>query len=143
MLGINSPELQFQSLAYGGNHQATIEKVARGDASLGAVGSVAYTDYIKIRSNPPVRLIWKSPEIPLGPVLVNKRMSMARKEIITSVLINLHKSHKEAFGELKDGWSEVKNTTRFIPVPDDYRPTLMDQFGDISSLSAILKTFVP
>lgn len=141
-LGIAYPEQQFKTVVYGGTHQAAAGQVAMGKADLGAIGSIAYADFVRDTTNRPIRLVWKSPEIPLGPVLVSSRFSDPEREQMAAAFTNLHRSHPAAFEAAKQGWSEAQHVQTYQRVPADYLDRLMPQFGDIAELKRILAKFL-
>ncbi|MBE8722165.1 phosphate/phosphite/phosphonate ABC transporter substrate-binding protein [Sphingobacterium pedocola] len=141
-LGITHPEQQFKSIAYAGTHQQTAKKIALGEADLGAIGSIAYEDFIRDSTNRPIRLVWRSPKIPLGPVLVSNRLPDVEREQIANVLIRLHSNHPEAFKIAKNGWSEAQHAESYRRVKSDYLYRLIQQFGDATELNRIVRAFL-
>ena len=106
----------FASFSYGNSHKATLEAVIAGKADIGAMGKNEYDNYLQTTANAgAVKLIWTSQEIPLGPVLINKRMTTEMKNAVVSALMQLHAKDAAAWQALKAGWSESKNGARFMP----------------------------
>lgn len=125
--GINEPEVQFKTVTYVGNHLEAAEKIGLGKADLGAVGHGSYQEYIDDPSNPPIRLLYESPPIPLGPVLVSNQLSTKQRRRILNELKRLHRKHPRAFDAIKSGWSEAEHAISYIPVPHYYEQQLRQQ----------------
>lgn len=142
-LGIKSPEVEFQSVAYGGNHTSTFEKLVRGETDLCAIGSNEY--FKQMEANPSlsdsIQLLWISEEIPLGPVLVNKRLSESDSDKLSQLLLRLHKTDPAALRSIKDGWSEAKQAEKFYPITDSYYDDFRRVNGNSTDLSEILRVF--
>lgn len=144
-LDLKSPESQFKSLSYGGNHTATFEKLLRGETDISAIGSNEYFKQLKNDPSVPNRtqLLWISPEIPLGPVLVKERLSDAKKEKITQVLLNLHRSDSHILESVKKGWSEAQGSTKFLPFREGQYDNFRNFNGNPADLENILQFFDP
>jgi ABC-type phosphate/phosphonate transport system substrate-binding protein len=128
---------------YGNTHQATIDSVAEGKVGLAAVGSSAYFSFISTAENArKVKLVWLSPEIPLGPVLVNKRMPASVKTTIIGELLQLEKTNPEALLSVKNGWSEAKQAEKFIQIDSSYYSSFKKELGEAVYLQKILKQFI-
>ncbi|MEO9964496.1 MAG: PhnD/SsuA/transferrin family substrate-binding protein [Reichenbachiella sp.] len=142
-LGLHQPEDQFKSVTYGGNHTSTLERLLAGESDLCAIGSNEYFKQIKADSLllTKTNLLWISDEIPLGPVLLNKRMSDSEKEKITTLLLDLHQVNAEALSSIKDGWSEAKQAEKFYAITDDYYDDFRSLNGQNTRLSEILNLF--
>ncbi|OJJ14210.1 hypothetical protein BKI52_43860 [marine bacterium AO1-C] len=142
-INIASPESQFKEVKYGGNHTSTLEKLINGEADLCALGSNEYYKQIQADSTlkKKVKLLWVSDEIPLGPVLVNKRMTLEDRKLITDILLNLHKENTPAFEAIKSGWSEAKQADKFQVISDKYYDSFREVNGNKTRLNDILKMF--
>lgn len=140
--GIASPEKDFLAFSYGKNHRATLELVLQGKASVAAVGSTEYFNMLKdtVRSNR-IKLLWLSPEIPLGPVLVHNRLSWQIKDELRAMLLNLHLTNQPALEWVKQGWSEAKQAEKYIPVTRHFYTPFKQQLGDNKTMEIILKQF--
>ncbi|MEL7005737.1 MAG: phosphate/phosphite/phosphonate ABC transporter substrate-binding protein [Bacteroidota bacterium] len=142
-LDILSPESQFKEVKYEGNHTSTFEKLLNGETDLCAIGSNEY--YKQIESDSTLknraRLLWVSDEIPLGPVLVNKRLTSAEQEKISNLLLNLHIENSAAFESIKSGWSEAKQADKFQLLSDEYYNSFREVNGNTTHLDDILQMF--
>lgn len=118
--GISSAELHFKSVDFAGTHQSAARMVAHKEADIAAIGSNTYFDFILEHPNS-LDLIAMSPHIPLGPVMVNSRLSDKTKSKLSDLFLNLHKTHSPAFNALKEAWSEAAEASSFRSINvDDY-----------------------
>jgi len=94
-IGISSPGSQFNEVQFGGNHISTFEKLLHSETDLCAIGSNEYFKQIRADSTlkDKVKLLWLSDEIPLGPVLINNKFSLEERDIISNLLLNLHREN--------------------------------------------------
>ncbi|HEX2532819.1 MAG TPA: PhnD/SsuA/transferrin family substrate-binding protein [Chitinophagaceae bacterium] len=140
--GISDPETGFRSLGYAGNHRAAAEAVLNGSADVAAVGS---TEYFRLLADTAlaakIRLLWLSPEIPLGPVLLHQRLRPALRDSIVQELILLHQTNAPALESVKKGWSEAAQADRYIRMDAGYYTPFRRTLGDAGHLEAILKRF--
>ena len=142
-LGIKSPEDRFKEVGYGGNHTSTLEKLERGNAVVCAIGSNEYFKQVEadssIRSS--ARLLWISDEIPLGPVLLNKKLGRETPARTTEALVSLLHTNSPALSSLKAGGSEAKQADRFYPVTDKDYDNFRNVNGNKTDLVEILALF--
>ncbi|MEQ9298244.1 MAG: PhnD/SsuA/transferrin family substrate-binding protein [Cyclobacteriaceae bacterium] len=142
-IGIKSPETEFRSVAYGGNHTSTFEQLVRGETDLCAIGSNEY--FMQLEANPSIsdsiQLLWISEEIPLGPVLVNRGLSKDDSDKITELLLQLHQTNDKVLQYVKAGWSEAKQAEKYYPITDSYYDDFRRVNGNSTDLSEILNLF--
>ncbi len=72
-LGLD-PKTTFKSIHIAGSHIATLLRVQKGDADGGASNMQTYNDLLKagMIDIDSVRIIWRSPDLPEGPITVRK-----------------------------------------------------------------------
>lgn len=141
--GIDTPEQQFASVAYGKTHRATLDSVLLGKADVCAVGSSEYFSLLTNSSKAGnIKLLWLSPEIPLGPVLVHNRLKPGLQHAIRSVFKNLHSGNPTALDAVKDGWSEAAQAEKFVEIDGDHYQRFAEAFGTRASMQRILVQFV-
>lgn len=142
--GIKDPEKDFASLGYGGNHRSAIDSVLvpGNDNRIAAMGS---TEYLAVLKDPQkaakIKLLWRSPEIPLGPVLLHNRLSAATRANIHRLLLVLHNNEPATLEAIKNGWSEAKQAEYYIPLEPGYYHSFTRQLGDKQTMQRILKQF--
>jgi phosphate/phosphite/phosphonate ABC transporter binding protein len=140
--GIPEPEKTFASVAYIGNHKTTTDALLEGRIDVAAVGS---TEYFSAMADPTkaqkLKLLWLSPEIPLGPVLMHNRLDRAITQKIKDLLLNLHTENPVALESVKAGWSEAKQAEKYIPMDASYYNPFKSQLGSRESMEKILRQF--
>lgn len=142
-VGLKNPETDFQQVRYGKNHKAAIDSVLTGKADIAAVGSTEYFSLLKDSSRAKqIKLLWLSPEIPLGPLLINNRVSTPLRNSIVALLLELHQTNAPALEAVKKGWSEAAQTDQFIRLPKNYYQPFRKQSGDEKTMAKIIKQFV-
>ncbi|WP_422859796.1 phosphate/phosphite/phosphonate ABC transporter substrate-binding protein [Flagellimonas sp. S174] len=142
-IGFRFPEKVFKKVDYSGNHQAAIDNLLNGKTDICAVGSNEYFRQLQLDSSlsQSTSVLWMSEEIPLGPVLLNKRIKDSEKKSLIGFLSTLHKTNPEALKAVKDGWSEAKQAEKFLPITDQYYDDFREVNGNSSNLPEILKFF--
>lgn len=141
--GIPDPEKSFASVQYAGNHSLAVEKVLTGQADIACMGHTEYDKAGKDSlSNNKIKLIWLSPEIPLGPVLFHKNMDPALATIIEKAFLVLHIENPAALESVKAGWSEAKQAIHYIRITDTYYDSFRKTFGRKKELQRILRQFI-
>jgi phosphate/phosphite/phosphonate ABC transporter binding protein len=136
-LGIKDPETQFKSFAYGKTHKGTIEQVAAGTMSAGAFGS---SEYHNFSSKEKIKLIWESPEIPLGPLMIHDRINHDKRKIILDILLEL-KENDPVLEAVKNGWTEARQAEKYILINSGYYLPFKNQLGDEKIMASILQKF--
>lgn len=142
-IGIDSPEEQFENVRYGGDHTSTLANLLEGKTDLCAIGSNEYFKQVQSDSTllEKTKLLWISNEIPLGPVLLNQRLSEAESKGITNLFLRLHETNTKALESIKAGWSEAKQVERFYKIDDSYYNNFRMINGNTTDLSDILNLF--
>lgn len=140
--GIPDADKQFASMEYGKTHIGALQGLLKGDADLAAMG---YTEYMKLQKDTAaqrlLRLVWLSPEIPLGPVLIHTQLSRSVQQQIVAALLHIHQDNATALESLKAGWSEAKQATHYIRIKGSYYNTFKKILGKQQDLQRILTQF--
>jgi phosphate/phosphite/phosphonate ABC transporter binding protein len=142
-IGIKHPEKSFASFEYTQTHAAALQAVVSGHADVAAMGNSEYDKYLAQDSTnkKKIKLLWLSPEIPLGPVLFNNRFGSAvGRELLTAIL-DLHQQDAAALDAIKAGWSEAKQTTHFVKITPSHYDPLKKINKDSKEFKRILKAF--
>ncbi len=141
--GIANPEDAFREVNYSRNHALTLKMVAEGKADVGAFGA---EEYGKLQQMEPalasnVNLLWKSDDIPLGPVVFHASMPRQLRGCLQTVLSQLHLQNAVALEAVKAGWTEALNAHRYEKISDkDYLRWLKTQ-GAPDQVMPIIKQF--
>jgi phosphonate transport system substrate-binding protein len=140
--GISDAEKSFKKVMYVKTHAAAVDSAAANPQCIAAMGSTEYFSFI---SNPvnkeKIKLLWLSPEIPLGPVMIKKTMDKNLQQKIIANLLHLHEQNKEALEKVKAGWSEAKNAEQYILITDNYYNPFRKELGKKKDLKRILEQF--
>lgn len=140
---ISSPEKEFKSLQYAGTHKEAVETIINGSADLAAMGQDAFLVYQQ--ENPgyknELREIAVSPEIPLGPALVNTRLPVALQEKLVACLLIVHQDNPQVIEQLRAGWTEARKATHFEKIKPNHYQQLLEAFGPSEAVSGILLQF--
>jgi len=141
--GLPDAERSFDTVIYAGTHAAAVEAVLTGQADLAAMGYTEYLKYLARDSSnaTKMRLIWISPEIPLGPVLINKNMNESQRAKVQKAFTELEEKNPQALASIKAGWSEAKQATRYITITDAFYDSFRKVLGDRKDLERILQQF--
>lgn len=141
--GIPDAESTFAEVKYAGTHAAAIETILQHEADLATMGLTEYHRYLaKDSSNAAkLRLVWTSPEIPLGPVLFNKKLSEENLRKVQKAFTALHVQNPAALASIKAGWSEAKQATRYIAITDAFYDPFRKVLGNKEDLQRILQQF--
>lgn len=142
-LGLSDVEKTFLSVGYSKTHMAALQLVLHDSTDIAAMG---YTEYEKLlredsASAKQLRLLWLSPEIPLGPVLFNDRLSAALQQKIVAAMLSVEKENKDALLAVKAGWSEAKQATSYITIDESFYNPFKSILGDKKALQSILNKF--
>lgn len=118
-------ETYFSSTGFGGGHEQAVIAVLNGQYDAGVTWSSGQGDAAEgySRGNlrrmvdnglldmADLRIIWESPIIPNGPVVVRKSMPQEAKDIVTAYLTTQHESDPQCYTEISfgegEGWAPV------------------------------------
>ncbi len=141
-IGLADCENDFKSVGYAGNHTLAIQSIVNQEADISAMG---FTEYEKITRDPAMaaklKLIWRSPEIPLGPVLLHNGLHDSTRSEIVKALQSLHVENKQVLESIKEGWSEAKYASHYISINDSFYDSFRKTLGKDKDLQRILKQF--
>jgi len=120
-MGITSLESTFQKVDYSGSHKASLQAILNGQADLAAFGSSEYFDFTnKAENKDKLKLVHITGSIPLGPLLIGKRLNSTTRERIEEILLSLHNQETDVFASIKKGWTEARDAERFIQIDSSY-----------------------
>lgn len=142
-IGIDNPESSFKSVRYAGTHQVAVEWVLEGKADLAAMGQDAYLKTVEAAKFKTEDLleVQVSPEIPLGPALLNQGLTPALQTRILTALLDLHKTTPAAMEGIRSGWTEARKATHFERIGSDHYDPFLQRFGNPAVVAAILSQF--
>ena len=125
------PEEFFKKYIYSYSHNKSVELVAKRIVDGAAVESLVY-EYMKKQGNPYVqetKIIERSPDFGIPPVVVSTGVSLFVKEKIKEILLNMHRT-----AEGKRILSAM-NIDRFVEVPDSNYDSIREMERVVSRLS--------
>lgn len=142
--GISSPENSFKSVLYSENHDAAVDAVLTKMADIAAVGYSQFIWYVQqdFTNKNKMRLLWLSPPIPYGPIMINNRFGSVVGGKLLTAFILLHKENPQAFLAIKSGWGETKEATNFIAIDGTYYSSFKKALGNENQVQRVLKQFV-
>ncbi|MFD2247306.1 phosphate/phosphite/phosphonate ABC transporter substrate-binding protein [Pontibacter ruber] len=143
-LGLNNPEEQFNEVHYLNSHANTLLDVKTGNSDLGAFGIMEY--YKMLESGQlkegDVNLIWKSEEIPLGPVVCKTTMPVKDQRKLRKALLKVHKKNPEAVLQIKRAWTEARDADKYVPVTKDYYKYISNLAGNKKDFRRLLQAYI-
>lgn len=142
-LNLDDPEKSFKSVTYAGTHHTAVEQVVEGKADLAAMGQDAFLSVIKADPAKKSKLveIRVSPEIPLGPALLNETLPRKTQDSIIAALLELHTNSPEAMEKIRQGWTEARKATHFEQITANHYAPFLSQFGKPNAVASILLRF--
>jgi len=88
-----------------------------------------------------IKLLWLSPKILLGPVLIHDRLKPGLQNAIKSSLRNLHSTNPAALEAVKKGWTEAKQAEKFVEITGSYYGAFANGLGSKASMKRVLEKF--
>jgi len=125
------------SVYYAGTHLQVLQDVASGKATVGGCGCFTVQQEAVHHKNIATILAYNN--IPLGPVLISKRLNRKTTERIYQKLLNVHENAPEAFRQFREGWTEFKTATNFRKVPADDYDRILNMLKNNGSLWSLLE----
>ncbi|RPA69426.1 phosphate/phosphite/phosphonate ABC transporter substrate-binding protein [Cyclobacteriaceae bacterium YHN15] len=108
----------FGLVEFTGNHKKSLDSILTGEFDLAAFGE---NDLQNLSGNEDlIHILWVSPAIPLGPVMVRKDMDKSISEVVEQNLLNLHQSYPAILESIKAGWIEAQNASHFEKLTKDF-----------------------
>ena len=139
--GIRDADLHFKAVTYAGTHAQALQMLLADSADVAAMGSREW-EVLDTTQKKQLQLMHLSPEIPLGPVLLNKAIAFRIRQQITRELLALQQSNKPALEAIKAAWSEARQATHFTVITEDYYQPFLSRLGTTEDVEAILKKFI-
>jgi phosphate/phosphite/phosphonate ABC transporter binding protein len=141
--GIKDAEQTFLKVMYAGNHAKAIDAVLNDEADLATMGFTEYQRYLArdTANSSKLQLVWVSPEIPLGPVLFNNKLTQQEVATISKAFFELNDKNPAVLASIKAGWSEAKQATKYIAISDSFYDPFRKVLGNQKDLERILKQF--
>lgn len=108
----------FEKVTFTKDHSKSLAAILSGEYDIAAFGQNDLWGIPEVENL--INILWVSPEIPLGPVLVRNELDPAFSREIEELLLQLHHDHPVVFEAIKAGWIEAQNATHFQKVSNSY-----------------------
>jgi phosphonate transport system substrate-binding protein len=141
--GIENIEQGFASFAWSGTHAKALETLMHDSADIAAMGLTSWDQLAKSdTASRALRPVWISPEIPLGPVLFNKKIGPEKSLKIQALLKQIHTRNSMALEALKNGWTEAKQATHFVNTDAGYYRSFSNSLGNTQDVNRVIQQFI-
>lgn len=122
-LNIPDPERQLRLVEYADSHASALLEAKKGVSDLAALSAVEYEKQLESGElkEGEVTLLWKSEREMPGPVVCRPSLSASDREKLQKVLLKAHRKNPEALAQIRRGWPEAWQATRYrLVVREDY-----------------------
>lgn len=140
-LGLGHPEQQFKETTYAGSHAEALQEVRKGEADVAALSAREYDKRLAsgdLKANE-VTVLWKSGDVPLGPVVCQASLPEKTKRRLQKALLRTQAKHPEALAQIKKAWPEAWEAAGFIPVPESHYSPLRQLAASPEELRRVLE----
>lgn len=136
---IPDAEASFNVL-YSGTHKKVVEDVLNGRADLGGCGCPEVDSARKYLSLDSKAIVIDSfTNIPLGPIVYNRKIDEKIYRLIEQELINVHQTKPDIFINFCNGWTEFKKAKQFKIVSDQEYESFRKMFGNNTKLWSMIE----
>jgi phosphonate transport system substrate-binding protein len=142
-LGIPQAESRFKDILFGNNHDATILKIANGEADA---GSVAYNILLQainqgtINKND-INILWVSEPISQTPMIVSNKLSARLQANIQKAMLNMHKKDPALWEHVQKSFS-ARDASNYVIAKDEHYNSIREISGNIDDLIFILNYYM-
>jgi len=146
LAGRGMPELEgrLRSVTYGGTHAATFALLDSGEVDVAALATEEYERQVATYgANAASRfaVLWRSPDIQLGPVAVRTTLPIAARDSIARAVIGLERDAPAAFAALRGGWVEAAKSDALVAAHDGTYDEVRRLFGSGNTITALIARF--
>lgn len=141
--GLPDAEGSFRQVAYGDTHVGTLALLRSGAADVAALATEEYERQVAAGGEAASawRVLWRSPDITLGPVAVRSTLPPALRREIARHVVGLEKDDPRAFEALRGGWVEARNADALVAADDATYDEVRRLFGDPATAAALIERF--
>lgn len=137
--GITDPEA-VMDVRYAGTHRKVVEAVLGGSADLGGCGCAEVDSARKyLAFNEHALVVESFDDIPLGPIVVKKKMPQEVQRVLRARLLSLHQEDAAVFVNFCAGWTEFRGAKRFKEVADNEYNPFRKMFGSNVALWKLIE----
>ena len=139
-LGIESAEDAFQTVTYAGTHAKAFELLNAGQVDVAALAGEELDKQLAMRTDAvSLRPLWRSGNLPLGPVMLSCRLTAGMRDAITRHLGAMSRADAPAFAALQGGWVEARAADSLMPVGPETYETLRRMLGEPTRARRLLE----
>jgi phosphonate transport system substrate-binding protein len=136
---IPNPEISF-NVTYSGTHKKVVEDILSGRADVGGCGCAEVDSARKYLGFDSKAVVIDSfTNIPLGPIVYNKKLEKRVYNLISKELLKIHQTNPDAFINFCNGWTEFKQAKKFKIVSDKEYDDFRKMFGDNKKLWSMIE----
>lgn len=142
--GLPDLDRQFQAVAYAGSHAAAVTSLRARSADVAALATEEYERQVAADRSDAARritVLWKSPDIQLGPVAVRASLPRALRDAIAKEVIGLERTVPAAFAAVRGGWTEAQKSDALVAATDRSYDAVRRLFGDGTTSAALISRF--
>lgn len=142
--GLADLEGQFRTVSYVGTHAETFANLRAGSADVAALATEEFERQLAADTNgaaPRVAVLWRSPDIQLGPVAVRARLPAALRDSIAKAVVGLERSAAPAFAALRGGWTEAAKSDALVTANDQTYNEVRRLFGSGATAATLIAKF--
>lgn len=132
--GLHDPAIIF-NVYYAGTHKKVVDDVINGKAIAGGCGCAEVEKAKRVSDFTNKAIVIASfNNIPLGPIVYNKKMNRILLSTIKQVLLTVHTTDPNTFAAFCAGWTEFREAKHFSEVNDAAYDEFRKMFGSNEGL---------
>jgi phosphonate transport system substrate-binding protein len=143
--GLADLERQAREVRYGGTHAAAFALLRDGAADVAALATEEYERQAAAdaAAGGPARwrVLWQSPDVALGPVLVRATLPAALRSAVAAAVVGLETTAPAAFAALRGGWTEARTADALVAATDRSYDPVRRLFGADGAAAALIARF--
>ncbi len=139
--GVADLDARARTVAYAGTHAAAFALLRDRNVDVAAMAAEEFDR--QLAALPAVdraryRVVWQSPDILLGPVVVRAGLPAPIQRAIADAVIGLEQHAPAAFAALRDGWTEARRADGLVSATDATYDPVRRLFGQRDALRTLL-----
>jgi len=135
------PDLSFANIVYGDTHLQTLQKMASGEAKVGASSFTDYEVLVKEGKigKDKINILWKSKPIVNGPIAVRKSLPEAQKKQIKEVFEKLPADNAPLQQKLRKIWHNTTEETTYVLAKDQFYDPIRKMADSVEELMIVME----
>ena len=139
--GLADLERQTRAVQYGGTHAAAFALLRDGAADVAALATEEYERQAAADTTVRWRVLWRSPDVALGPVVVRATLPAALRSAVAAAAVGLETTAPAAFAALRGGWTEARTADALVAATDRSYDPVRRLFGADGAAAALIARF--